>query len=134
MMNNFVILKGNVGNAPRFYTLSNGKTKMSFPLAVKRFWNDSSTGELKSESQWFNVFKIGDRDKLETLAKKLIKGSFVEVSGRLDSYIKELPAGDTILIVEVFADRIGTIYTKREPEGEGNDEFNVGSIEEDIIE
>ncbi len=78
--NNEVKLVGNVGNDPEQRTTKTGKMVTAFRIAVDRFKGDEE--RTKDAPMWVTIVTW---EKLaETVAKKIKKGNFVKVVGRLN--------------------------------------------------
>ena len=80
ILNNLVILSGNVGKDPDVKYLDNGTVVANFPLATTESWKDRS-GEWQERTTWHNLSCWGDlAKKAELLVKKGIRMS---VHGKL---------------------------------------------------
>src|SRR5205085_11774493 len=79
-MLNKIMLIGNLGRDPELQVTSDGTPVTKFSLAVSRSYN-SSTGERKEETEWFNI--VAWRNLAERCEKYLHKGSKVYIEGRI---------------------------------------------------
>ena len=80
-MRNKVILKGNVGRAPRVFLTQEGKEIVSFSLATKAYWKDES-GEWQSTTDWHQITVF--RESTVRWVKDVLKrGDHVSVEGKL---------------------------------------------------
>jgi single-strand DNA-binding protein len=77
---NRVELIGRLGKDPETRFTPSGKKVCTFSLAVDRHWK-SSTGEAKSDTDWFNIEAWGRQG--EICQQYLKKGSLVYLEGRL---------------------------------------------------
>lgn len=80
-MLNKVILKGNVGRAPRAFLTQEGKEIVTFSLATKASWKDES-GEWQSTTDWHKITVF--RESTVRWVKDLLRrGDPVYVEGKL---------------------------------------------------
>ena len=80
-MLNKVILKGNVGRAPKVFLTQEGKKIVSFSLATKISWKDKS-GEWQSTTDWHRV-TVFRKSTIRWIKDLLKQGDPVCVEGKL---------------------------------------------------
>lgn len=80
-MLNKVILKGNVGRAPKIFLTQEGKEIASFSLATKISWKDKS-GEWQSTTDWHQV-TVFRESTMRWIKGFLKQGDPVYVEGKL---------------------------------------------------
>ncbi len=80
-MLNKVILKGNVGRAPKVFLTQEGKKIVSFSLATKISWKDKS-GEWQSTTDWHRV-TVFRKSTMRWIKDLLKQGDPVRVEGKL---------------------------------------------------
>ncbi len=78
---NKVILVGNLGRDPEVRHLESGVPVASFSLATSESYNDRTTGERKTITEWHNV--VLWRGLAEVAEKYLHKGDQVYIEGKL---------------------------------------------------
>ncbi len=107
---NKVILIGNLTKDPEVNVTSNDLTNCRFTVAVKRrFSRDGNV-----ESDFFTV--VSWRGLAEICGKYLKKGSKVGVSGSIQNRSYEGTDGKKHYIVEIIADEVQFLSTKKEDE------------------
>jgi single-strand DNA-binding protein len=85
---NQVNLLGNLGADPEIRALDNGSTVANFSIATSESWNDKTSGEKKTKTEWHRVtvWQSGDRGLVTNVVQKyLTKGSKVFVQGQLQT-------------------------------------------------
>ena len=124
---NRVQIIGRLGKDPEKRTTKNGTPYTVFPVAVERKWK-SRDGELKKETDWFNVEAWGRLG--EICSSYLTKGRLVFLEGRLhtDRYEHE---GETRYFTKVIASRMQMLDRQVK---EGGDAESEDLISEDITE
>ena len=80
-MINQVILIGYCGDKAELKTLPNGTPVARLSVATSESWQDTASGEWKTESQWHNV--IMWRKLAEVIAAKAQKGNRIFVQGKI---------------------------------------------------
>ena len=99
LIENKVLLIGNLGKDPEMKTLDNGNCLIRFRLATNEFYR---TGEGKQKKTlWHSVVAWGKlAERMETL---LSKGRKVAIEGKLNHYTYDDDSGDTRYVTEVVA-------------------------------
>ena len=80
-MLNKVILKGNVGRAPKIFLTQDGKEVVSFSLATKTSWKDKS-GEWQTATDWHQI-TVFRKSTMRWIKDFLNQGDPVRVEGKL---------------------------------------------------
>lgn len=78
---NKVIILGNLGKDPEVRYTPDGAAAARFSVATTRAWNDATTKEKRSETEWHRIFMYGRL--AEIAGEYLKKGSQVYIEGRL---------------------------------------------------
>jgi single-strand DNA-binding protein len=78
---NKVILIGNLGKDPEVRHLESGVPVASFSIATSESYNDKTTGEKKTVTEWHNI--VLWRGLAEVAEKYLHKGDQVYIEGKL---------------------------------------------------
>ncbi len=105
--NNSFTLRGFVGNDAEIKTTTSGKTLAQFNLCVEERWQ--AHGEQNSKKEWFRLTAWGRQ--AEIAAERIVKGTLVEVHGRLENRNWSDGSGqkhyttDLIVLEIVFIDR-----------------------------
>jgi single-strand DNA-binding protein len=115
---NRVQIIGRLGKDPEKRTTRNGTSYTVFPVAVDRKWK-SREGELKKETDWFNVEAWGRLG--EICESYLSKGRLVFVEGRLrtDRYDHD---GETRYFTKVIASHMQMLDRQAKESGESEPE------------
>jgi single-strand DNA-binding protein len=116
-MLNKIMLIGNLGRDPELQVTSDGTPVTKFSLAVSRAYN-SSTGERKEETEWFNI--VAWRQLAETCEKYLHKGSKVYIEGRIQQRKYTDRDGIQRTSVEVVASDMEMLTPKSATVGAGS--------------
>lgn len=90
---------GRLGKDPDIRAVQNGKVA-NFSIAVGEQWRDRQTQEKKEKTTWVNIVVWGNM--AETVEKFFAKGTFVRVSGKLQTRQYEQD-GQTRYATEVLA-------------------------------
>lgn len=82
---NQVIVSGYV---PRDAYVNDKKTFLSFSVGIDDSWFNNVTNKWVNNTSWLNVKVNGKEDRISALAKKLVKGANVIVTGQMkqDTY------------------------------------------------
>lgn len=127
---NKVMIIGHLGRDPEMRFTPSGRPVTKFSVAVSRSWN-SSNGERRSKTEWFTVVAWGN---LAEICKKfLTKGQQVYVEGRLETRQWENKEGQKRTSVEVVANEMTMLGTRRDKSSENGDSSydNPPEIDED---
>lgn len=107
---NKTILMGNLTRSPELrYATQSGNPIATLGLAVNRKWRQGE--ELKEEVGFFDVVVFGKA--AESAAQYLDKGDCIQVDGRLQQRRWETEHGEKRSKIEVVADHVTFIKTKR---------------------
>lgn len=90
---------GRLGKEPDIRAVQNGKVA-NFSIAVGEQWKDRQTGEKKEKTTWVNVVIWGAL--AETVERFMTKGTFIRVSGKLQTRSYEQD-GQTRYATELLA-------------------------------
>ena len=82
-MINKVILLGNLGKDPEVKTSDAGQIRASFSVATSETYNDKTSGEKKTVTEWHNVTFWNQL--AEICEKYLKKGSQVYIEGKIQT-------------------------------------------------
>ncbi len=131
-MLNKVILKGNMGQAPKIWLTPDGREIASFPLATSKSWRDES-GEWKTYTDWHRI-TVFRESTVKWMKDKLKKGDTVYVEGKLTYRLQRDSHNQTAYVVITGQD--GCLEYLRSP-GFSEQEETVGdstpSLESEII-
>ena len=116
-MLNKIMLIGNLGRDPELQVTSDGTPVTKFSLAVSRSYN-SSTGERKEETEWFNI--VAWRNLAERCEKYLHKGSKVYIEGRITQRKYTDRDGIQRTAVDVIANDVQFLTPKSATVGAGS--------------
>ena len=116
-MLNKIMLIGNLGRDPELQVTSDGTPVTKFSLAVSRTYN-SSTGERKEETEWFNI--VAWRNLAEICEKYLHKGSKVYIEGRITQRKYTDRDGIQRTAVDVIANDVQFLTPKSATVGAGS--------------
>lgn len=104
---NQVLLIGNAATEPEYHESGNGKTLLTFAVAVERNW----TGK-ENEPKMVDFHKIVAWGKLGDLCKSLVqKGARIFISGQIFNHTFEKD-GTKHYITEIHADQIELLSFK----------------------
>lgn len=109
-----VIVVGNLGKDPEVKFLPSGMAVCSFSVATSRKWKEKASGELKEETEWFNVEVFGAQ--AEPCGQYLAKGRKVLVEGRMKTNIEE-KNGVKKYWVKLIADSVKFLESKGDKDG-----------------
>ena len=97
---NKVMIIGHLGKDPEMRITPSGRSVTTFSVATSRTWN-TSNGERKSETEWFNVVYWGSL--AEICDQFLTKGQQVYIEGRLQTRKWDGEDGTQRISVEIVA-------------------------------
>ena len=122
---NKVMLIGNVAKDPELKFTPSGIPVTSFRLATTESWKEKD-GTLQEHTDWHSI--VAWRGLAEIITKLVRKGSKIYVEGRLQSRSFEDKNGNKKYVVEVLADNMLILETKKTKDSEqNNDSFNEDS-------
>lgn len=98
-MINKVILVGHLGKDPILRSTASGVPVATFSMATSESYKDDK-GEWQNKAEWHNI--VVWRERAETVAKYLKKGSLVYVEGKMTTRTYE-QEGQTKYITEIVA-------------------------------
>ncbi len=108
---NKVMLIGHLGDAIKLHFFEGGNCIGRFPLATNESYNNKTTGEKITNTEWHNIVV---RNKLaETCEKHLSKGDKVFVEGRLKTRQWQDDAGNDKYTTEIHIYDIMFLKTKK---------------------
>ena len=81
---NRVIIVGNLGADPEIRTMQSGDRVANLSIATSESWNDKTTGERKSKSEWHKVI-IFNQGLVKVCESYLKKGAKVYIEGQLET-------------------------------------------------
>ena len=100
-----ITIVGNVGNDVELRYLPSGIAVANASVAVNRRWNDSNTGEVREETDWYRVAFW--RRTAEVAAQYVKKGDKIMVIGsRLKASAYTTRDGEVAASLELTADRL----------------------------
>lgn len=114
---NKVMLIGNVAKDPELKFTPSGIPVTSFRLATTESWRDKD-GSLQEHTDWHSI--VAWRGLAEIITKLVKRGSKIYVEGRLQSRSFEDKNGIKKYVVEVLADNMLILETKRTKDSEAN--------------
>ena len=121
---NKVMIIGNLGRDPEMRYTPSGMAVATFSVAVGRKTRGREGGELRDETEWFNVVAF---DKLaETCNQYLQKGRPVYIEGRLQTRTWDDQQGQKHYRTEVVANQMQMLGSRDRP-----GEANVGAPTDD---
>jgi single-strand DNA-binding protein len=115
---NKVILIGNVGKDPEVKVLDNGVRVANFPLATTEIYKKD--GQRFEQTEWHNI--VLWRGLAEVTEKIVRKGATVYIEGKLRSRTWEDKDRIKRYSVEVVADVLTMLSSKRDDHGSHHDE------------
>ena len=77
---NKVTIIGRLGKDPEIRTFNNGGRVCNLAVATSERWKDKQTGEMKEQTEWFNVAVFNEH--IIKFAENLKKGSRVYIEGQ----------------------------------------------------
>ncbi len=117
---NQVIIEGNLVRDPTFKETPGGKKVCTVPVAVNRFYKDS-TGKQVDEVGFYDVEAWGERFT-EDVAKAAVKGRGVKIIGRLKQDRWKDSEGKSVSKVLIVAEHIDFKPFSPKKDGQDNDE------------
>ena len=111
---NKVILVGNLGKDPEVRHLESGVPVASFSLATSESYNDKTSGERKTVTEWHNI--VLWRGLAEVAEKYLHKGDQVYIEGKLRTRQWEKD-GVTRYSTEIVGENMTMLGGRPKPEG-----------------
>ena len=111
---NKVILVGNLGKDPEVRHLESGVPVASFSVATSESYNDKTSGERKTVTEWHNI--VLWRGLAEVAEKYLHKGDQVYIEGKLRTRQWEKD-GITRYTTEVVGENMTMLGGRPKPEG-----------------
>ena len=110
-MNNFSILKGNLGKDPELRTTQNGIKVATYSIAVYR---PNPKDKEKPITDWFNVIAWGDQAEL--VMANLKKGSKAIVTGKFQTRSYEDKNGNKVNATELVQEEAALVLAKEKKE------------------
>lgn len=114
-MNNFSILKGNLGKDPELRTTQNGIKVATYSIAVYR---PNPKDKEKPITDWFNVIAWGDQAEL--VMTNLKKGSKAIVTGKFQTRSYEDKNGNKVNTTELVQEEAALVLAKEKKEETGS--------------
>ena len=111
---NKVILVGNLGKDPEVRHLESGVPVASFSIATSESYNDKTSGERKTVTEWHNI--VLWRGLAEVAEKYLHKGDQVYIEGKLRTRQWEKD-GVTRYSTEIVGENMTMLGGRPKPEG-----------------
>ncbi len=108
---NKVLIIGRLGREPEMRYTPSGKPVSTFSVGSTRTWN-TSEGERKSETEWFNVVAWGNL--AEICKQYLSKDRLVYIEGRLQTRHWDDAEGNKRTSVEIVANEMIMLDDRRE--------------------
>jgi len=99
---NKCIILGFLGQDPELKHLPNGTPVVNVSVATTKTWNDKTTKEKKSETEWHRIVMFGKR--AEIVNQHLSKGSQAYFEGELRTRSWEDSEGNKRYSTEIIAD------------------------------
>jgi single-strand DNA-binding protein len=114
---NKVMIIGHLGRDPEMRYTPSGRPVTTFSVATSRSWN-TSDGEKRSETEWFNV----------------VKGQQVYIEGRLQTRRWEDDSGNRRSSVEIVSKEMVMLGDRKKKTDQNNDSFDDdGTFEADDL-
>ena len=113
---NRIELIGNVGQNPETGSTTAGSSWARMSVATNERWKDSSTGEMREQTEWHQVVFWGNL--AEVVSKYIRKGSHVLVEGTLKSREYEDKSGIKRRVWEVRATTLGLLDRAERHQGQ----------------
>lgn len=95
---NLCMFTGRLGADPETRYTTSGSAVTNFSLATNQSWKNKD-GEKQEKTEWVKC--VAFNKIAEIIAQYLLKGSFIRVSGRLQTRQYEDKGGDTRYITEI---------------------------------
>lgn len=121
---NKVMLIGNVAKDPELKFTPSGIPVTSFRLATTESWKEKD-GSVQEHTDWHSI--VAWRGLAEIITKLVRKGSKIYIEGRLQSRSFEDKNGNKKYVVEVLADNMLILETRKHKDDEQIDNFNEDS-------
>ncbi len=122
---NKVMLIGNVAKDPELKFTPSGIPVTSFRLATTESWKEKD-GSVQEHTDWHSI--VAWRGLAEIITKLVRKGSKIYIEGRLQSRSFEDKNGNKKYVVEVLADNMLILETRKHKDDEQHiDNFNEDS-------
>ncbi len=116
---NLVVLMGNLTRDPELKFIPSGQAVCNFSIATNRKWK-SANGEWKEDVSYIKIVVWGKSG--EACGEYLKKGSACLVEGRLQSRSWETDKGEKRSTLEVMAQSVKFIGSRRENSGQAEHE------------
>lgn len=129
---NKVILIGRVGNDPEVKVIKDDLMICTFSIATSNYWNDKSSGEMKSKTEWHRIVTF-EKYKVDYCDKSIGKGDLVFVTGEIQTkkFGKEEGATHSGQITQIVVGKQGEIK-RLSPKKEARDDFDMNSLGAEI--
>lgn len=112
MRNNYVRIKGNLGNKPDIRKTSDGKEAAFLSVAVTDSYYDKVTKEWKkTDTQWFRCVAFTSIEVIE--AKQLSKGSLVSIEGKLKTTKYKDDKGKDRVGIEIIISSLEEVVSRK---------------------
>ncbi len=118
---NKVMLIGNVGRDPDLKHTPSGIPVITFRIATTETWKNRE-GKMHEHTDWHTV--VAWRGLAEIINKLVRKGSRIYIEGRLQTRQFDDKEGNRRYVVEVLADNMLLLDSKKERYGSGNHNHN----------
>jgi single-strand DNA-binding protein len=125
---NKVMLIGNVGRDPDMKYTPSGIPVSSFRLATSESWKDRE-GSVQEHTDWHTI--VAWRGLAEIVNKLVKKGTRVYIEGKLQTRTFEDKNGAKRHVVEVLADNMLLLDTRRAKDAMGGDYVETGNLNEE---
>ena len=116
---NKVMIIGHLGRDPEMRYTPSGKPVTTFNVATNRSWN-TSDGVRRTETEWFNI--VTWSNLAEICNQYLVKGQQVYIEGRLQTRHWEDDEGNRHSSVEIVANEMIMLGTRRSNEDNKEEE------------
>ena len=116
---NKVMIIGHLGRDPEMRYTPSGKPVTTFNVATNRSWNTSDGGR-RTETEWFNI--VTWSNLAEICNQYLVKGQQVYIEGRLQTRHWEDDEGNRHSSVEIVANEMIMLGTRRSNEDNKEEE------------
>jgi len=123
---NNITLKGFLGRDAELHFNTNQTPFAVLSLATKSSHRNRQSGEFVSHTEWHRIIANG---RLAESAKSLLKGAYVEIQGRLQSYRYEDNDGVQRRVWEV---RASAVTHLERAAGDNEENLDTSSAEEDV--
>lgn len=125
---NQVILIGNLGADPEFFTKADGGRVANIRLCVNESYKDRNSGEWKQKPQWFRLFSWSPAT-VGYIERNLKKGRLVQIVGTLENKTYTDRDGETRYSTEIRVTQI-TPLDKVQRSGAQQEEHHEGETGE----